>query len=60
VAAKKSFTSSITLMVEKRVLASIRGTRGANLAITRCYGGSIVVHVKDTDRVSGFRESKLK
>jgi Ribonuclease G/E len=60
VAANKSFTSSTTLMQERRVLASERGTRGASLAVTRRYGGSIVVHMKDTNRVSGFRETKLK
>jgi hypothetical protein len=60
VAANKSFTSSITLMLDRRVLASKRGARGANLTITRWYGGSIVVHAKDTDEVCGFRGTKLK
>jgi hypothetical protein len=31
----KSFTSSIILMLERKVLASERGARGASLAVTR-------------------------
>jgi hypothetical protein len=60
VAARKSFTSSTTLMLKRKVLASVRGTGDASLASMRWYGGCIVVHVDDTWWASGLRKAKVK